>query len=110
MSIANKDLYDRKYTYNELKSNIYAVSLLDILKTQDLTLDFCVKYILNEDFQLLDEDKTITINTVNKYQPHLSKNKLINSLINNKKLGRKGFTKRIDSFEDFESYMNRHLT
>ena len=110
MLISNEDLYERKYTYDELKNNIYAVSLLDILKTQDLTLEFCVKYILNEDFQLLDEDKTITINTVNKYQPHLSKNKLINSITNNKKLVRKGFTKRIDSFEDFESYMNRHLT
>ena len=39
------DLYNNKYDMQTLKENIYAVSLWDILKTQVLTRDFCVKYI-----------------------------------------------------------------
>ena len=97
MILTNEDLYKKKYDYETLKTNIYVVSLLDILKTQKLTSDFCVKYILNKDFQLSKEEEEINIETIKKYQPHLSD-------IDNKIL-----KKRIDSVEDFESYMNRHL-
>ena len=97
MILTNEDLYKKKYDYETLKTNIYVVSLLDILKTQKLTLDFCVKYILNKNFQFSKEEEDINIQTIKKYQPHLLD-------IDNKIL-----KKRIDSVEDFESYMNRHL-
>jgi hypothetical protein len=107
MSITTADLYKNQYDYNTLKTNIYVVSLMDILKTQRLTADFCVKYILNTDFQFTDEDQSITIYTVKKYQPHILDIDLQNAIIiaTNKKMRRE----RIDSFEDFESYMNRHI-
>ena len=91
------DLYKKKYDYETLKTNIYVVSLLDILKSQTLTSEFCVKYILNKDFQFTKEEQEINIETIKKYQPHLLD-------IDNKIL-----KKRIDRVEDFESYMNRHL-
>ena len=101
MSILNEDLYKQKYDYNTLKTNISAVSLLDILKTQILTKEFCIKYILNTDFQLSDEETYINENIVKKYQPHLQNIKLTCNKKNN--------LKRVDSFEDFESFANRHL-
>ena len=97
MILTNEDLYKKKYDYETLKTNIYVVSLLDILKTQKLTSDFCVKYILNKNFQFSKEEEDINIQTIKKYQPHLLD-------IDNKIL-----KKRIDSVEDFESYMNRQL-
>ena len=97
MILSNEELYKKKYDYETLKTNIYVVSLLDILKTQKLTSDFCVKYILNKNFQFSKEEEDINIQTIKKYQPHLLD-------IDNKIL-----KKRIDSVEDFESYMNRHL-
>jgi hypothetical protein len=97
MILTNEDLYKKKYDYETLKTNIYVVSLLDILKSQKLTSDFCVKYILNKDFQFSKEEEEINIETIKKYQPHLLD-------IDNKLL-----RKRINSMEDFESYMNRHL-
>jgi hypothetical protein len=107
MFITKDDLYKTKYDYNTLKANIYVVSLLDILKTQDLTADFCVKYILNHDFQFTVEDQSISFETVIKYQPHISDIEFIESFIKvtNKKMKRE----RVDSIEDFESYMNRYF-
>jgi len=105
--ITTDDLYKNQYDYETLKANIYAVSLFDILKTQRLSADFCVKYILNKDFQLLDQDKLITSDMISQYQPHIIYDDLINAIIiaTDKKM--RG--ERIDSVEDFESYMNRHL-
>ncbi len=107
MIITKDDLYKNQYDYDDLKANIYAVSLLDVLKTQKLSVNFCVKYILNKDFQISDEDKLINMEIVKKYQQHLSEMELIETVVklNNKKM----IGERIDSVEDFESYMNRHL-
>jgi hypothetical protein len=101
------DLYSNQYDYKTLKANIYVVSLIDVLKTQKLTADFCVKYILNTDFQLRDEEETITISMVKTYQPHILDIDFVNAIIRatNKKL----LGQRIDSIEDFESYMNKHI-
>jgi hypothetical protein len=107
MVITKDDLYKNQYDYETLKANIYAVSLMDILKTQKITSDFCVKYILNEDFQFTDEDQSISMETVKQYQPHLSEIDLIGAIM--KATHKKMMGKRIDSIEDFETYMNRHL-
>lgn len=106
MILTNEELYKKNYDYKTLQSNIYVVSLLDILKTQKLTCDFCVKYILNKDFQLSKEEEEINIETIKKYQPHLSDIDILNAYLTcnkNKK------NKRIDSVEDFEAYMNKNL-
>lgn len=68
------NLHAQQYDYNTLKTNIYDVSLVDILKTQKLTANFCHKYILNKDYQLTPEEQSITIYDVLKCQPHLSIN------------------------------------
>lgn len=107
MSITTEDLYKQNYSYEILKANIYVVSLIDVLKTQKLTAEFCIKYILNTDFQLSDEDQKITITIVKKYQPHILDIDFVNTITRetNKKL--KG--ERVDSVEDFDSFMNRHI-
>ncbi len=106
MLTCNNDLYLNQYDYETLKTNIYVVSLIDILKTQILTAEFCVKYILNNKFQLADEDQNITMELVKKLQPHLTDDDFykVELSVSMKRLNRQ----RIDSFEDFESYANRH--
>jgi hypothetical protein len=74
-------------------------SLLDVLKTQKLTSDFCVKYILNTDFQILDEDQNITPEMVIKYQTHISLKNLIKEITY--------YNSDDDSVDDFETVSNR---
>jgi hypothetical protein len=106
MSITKEDLYTKQFNLETLKANIYAVSLTDILKTQKLTADFCIKYILNSDFQFTDEDQVITIELVRKFQPHISN---IDFILAQESAEKKRVKKeRIDSFEDFETYANKH--
>ena len=70
------DLYNKQYDMQTLKENIYAVSLWDILKTQTITKEFCVKYILNKNYQMLEEDEKITFKDVLQLQPHIDKREL----------------------------------
>lgn len=94
------DLYNNKYDMQTLKENIYAVSLWDILKTQVLTRDFCVKYILNKNYQMEEEDQKITFQDVLRLQPHIEKRDLLVGIIN--------YSPDDDSYEDFDSFSNRH--
>ena len=94
------DLYNKKYSRKQLKEYIYAVPLIDILKTQDLDCSFCVRYILNENYHFLSEDENITIDDVLKYQPHISKTQLL--------IGLATYKRSDDSVEDFESFALRH--
>jgi hypothetical protein len=57
--------------------NIYLFNLVDILKTQDLTEEFIVNYILNPNYQLTSEEKSITILDVLKNQPKINVNKFM---------------------------------
>ena len=93
------DLYNNQYDLPILKEYIYAVSLWDILKTQKLTIDFCVKYILNKNYQLTKEE-AINFRDVLQFQPHLDKRDLLVGIVN--------YSPDDDSFEDFESFANRH--
>jgi hypothetical protein len=90
-------LYNKKYTREELKKNIYALKLLDILKTQKIDAKFAVYYILNKNYQLHKDDK-ITINIVLHYQPHLSFNMIQKELLN--------YDSDNDSIKDFECVSN----
>lgn len=89
------DLYNKKYTREELKKYIYAVKLIDILKTQKLDVTFLVRYILNPNYQLTEEDETITIEMVLQFQPHIEKKRLQMEMF--------FYDKDDDSVEDFES-------
>lgn len=101
MFITKDDLYKNQYSRNILKDNIYAVSLLDILKTQRLSAEFCVKYILNPDFQLLNEDQKIDTELVMELQPHISRVELVTAQVDASR--KKQLKQRVDSF-DFDQY------
>jgi hypothetical protein len=93
------DLYNKKYDRQTLKDNIYAVKLIDILKTQTLDVTFVVRYILNSKYQLHDEDQTITPEIVLKYQPHIPSKSLIQEITY--------YNSDDDSVDDFETVSNR---
>ena len=90
----------KKFHRVTLKQNIYAVKLIDILKTQILDISFIVRYILSDLYQLTDEDKSINIDLVLKLQPHIQREFLIIEL--------KEYNSDDDSVEDFQAYSERH--
>ena len=93
------DLYNNKYDRETLKKNIYAVKLIDILKTQTVDVTFAVRYILNTKYQLDEEDLQITYLTVLKYQPHITKLELYSYMTT--------YNSDDDSVEDFETVSNK---
>jgi hypothetical protein len=70
-------LYNTKFSIDALIRNIYLFNLKEILKTQDLTEEFIVNYILNPKYQLTEEEKSITILDVLKNQPKINVNKFM---------------------------------
>jgi len=93
------DLYNNKYDRKILKDNIYAVKLIDILKTQKIDVNFAVKYILNVKYQLNDDDIGITAPIVLKYQTHITYDELQKAL--------REYESDDDSIDDFETVANR---
>ena len=93
------DLYNNKYDRQTLKDNIYAVKLIDILKTQKIDLTFAVRYILNKNYQITDEDTMISSSLVLHFQPHIKHHELQKALYD--------YESDDDSIEDFESVSNR---
>ena len=94
------NLYNNKYSRQILKEHIYALKFIDILKTQTLEITFIVRYILNDLYQLDEEDKSIDIDLVLKYQSHIQREELINAL--------EYYDSDEDSVEDFQSFSERH--
>ena len=88
------DLYNNKYDRETLKKNIYAVKLIDILKTQQIDVTFAVRYILNKKYQLHSEDN-INEQMVLFYQPHISAMRLVIEL--------SMYSPDDDSTDDFET-------
>jgi hypothetical protein len=93
------DLYKNKYDRETLKKYIYAVKLIDILKTQTLDVTFVVRYILNIKYNFFEEDDIITPKIVLFYQPHINKDELEKELI--------FYDSDDDSIEDFETISNK---
>jgi hypothetical protein len=93
------DLYNNKYDRKTLKEHIYDLKLSDILKTQTLDITFIVRYILSDLYQLDDEDRSIDVDMVIKYQPHIQREELMELLMN--------YDSDEDSVEDFEAYSKR---
>ena len=90
------DLKNQKYSINDLIWNIYALDLLEVLRTQYLTEEFAVDYILNKDYQMTEIEKRITIKNVLKYQTHLNSERLKYLIMN--------FDKKKRLFPNFEKY------
>ena len=63
-----------------LKNNINHLDLISILNTQELTVDFCVDFILNERYQVSSEEKNIDLLIVLNKQPHLNSKELFKKL------------------------------
>ena len=95
------DLYNNKYSRQILKDNIYAVKLIDILKTQKIDVTFAVRYILNNKYQIHDSDDNITAPVVLKYQPHITYDELQKAL--------QDYESDDDSIDDFDTVANRNL-
>lgn len=94
------DLYNQKYGRQVLKEHIYAVKMIDILKTQVLDLTFVVRYILSDLYQMHDDDRDITPEMVLHYQPHIGKDELFKALAE--------YNSDDDSVEDFQSFAERN--
>lgn len=71
------NLYNTQFSMEILINNIYLFNLVDILKTQELTEEFIVNYILNPNYQLKEEEKSITMLDVLKYQKKINVNKFM---------------------------------
>lgn len=93
------DLYNNKYSRKELKDNIYAVKLIDIVKTQIIDATFAVRYILNKKYQLYNDDK-ISVNILLKYQTHLSLDEIIRE--------QEKYDSDDDSIDDFLIFSERN--
>ncbi len=94
------DLYKNKYDRETLKQHIYAVKMIDILKTQILDVTFIVRYILNSKYHFSEEDEKITSKMIFLYQPHINKHELLKGLYL--------YDSDDDSIEDFETFANKH--
>ncbi len=75
-AITNLDLYSFRFPNHILEKNVNFLDLITLLKTQTLTYEFILEYILNEKYQITPEEKTIDIYDVIHNQPHLDINEL----------------------------------
>lgn len=82
--ISNIDLYSYKFPINILENNINNIDLLTLIKTQDLTYEFIIKYVLNEEYQITPEEKTIDIYDVVNNQKNIELEELKKKLNLNK--------------------------
>ena len=71
LTITNLDLYSHKFPTNILIANIDRLDLITIIKTQELTYDFIIGYVLNEKYQITPEEKTIDMYDVVNNQQHI---------------------------------------
>jgi len=64
-----------QYSEKILEKHIYEIHLMELLKTQKISASFAVRFLLNEKYQFLEDEK-ITIKNVLYYQPHLTREML----------------------------------
>ena len=69
-------LRNKKYNIDLLEKNINFLSIKTLLYTQDLTADFCVKYILNDKYASCVEDTFIRVGDVLNAQKHITKKEI----------------------------------
>lgn len=73
----DRDLLKNKYPVSVIEDNINNLSLFRILYTQHLTPEFCIKYILNEDYASCVEETYICDKDVLYHQPHIKQEDLM---------------------------------
>lgn len=88
MSLEKKNQNDEKIYDNDLRKKLYPIdvliknvehlSLSTLLRWQKLDANFCKKYILNEEYQSVEDKYKITYEYILKKQPHLSYEDLVN--------------------------------
>lgn len=71
MKLTDNDLRNHVYNLKELRENAENLSISTLLKWQHLDASFCKEFILNEDYQCVEEKYMIDIDYVLKMQPHL---------------------------------------
>ena len=71
LTITNLDLYSSKFSIDVLIANIDSLDLVTVIKTQELTYDFIIEYVLNDQYQITPEEKYIDIYDVVRNQPHI---------------------------------------
>lgn len=75
--ITNYNLRNKKYDINVLEQNVKNLSLKILVNTQKLTPEFCVKYILNENYMDCEEEKyLLTDGYVLECQHHITQKQL----------------------------------
>ena len=71
------DIHTLEYNIHTLEYNIDRLGLKRLLVTQNLTAEFCVKYLLNpEEHGMCVEDEYISKNDILLYQKHIRKEEL----------------------------------
>lgn len=70
-------LYNKKYSENELICNIQNLDLRQVIQTQTLSVTFCKTYILNSKYHSCEEDTYIDIHYILQHQKHLKLNDFV---------------------------------
>jgi hypothetical protein len=74
--LSDNMLCRKKYDVDLLEKNINSLSIKTLLYTQDLTPEFCVKYILNDKYASCVEDTFIRVGDVLNAQRHITKKEI----------------------------------
>lgn len=77
IKLCDSDLRKQQYPIEVLIENVDYLSIKTLLHWQKLDADFCKKYILNEEYQCVEEKYMVKIEYVLKRQHHLSYEELI---------------------------------
>lgn len=79
IELNDQDLLKKKYSIELLEQNIDNLSIARILNTQILSPEFCVKYILNEEYASCVEETYICDLDILHKQPHIRLIDLMNA-------------------------------
>ena len=81
ITITNQDLLKNKYSIDVLEYNMEEmnIDIKYVLSTQILTAEFCVNYILNDDYAYCEEDTYICEADILDKQPHITNEELNNA-------------------------------
>tara|TARA_Y100000816_G_scaffold210769_1_gene156472 strand:+ start:2332 stop:2592 length:261 start_codon:yes stop_codon:yes gene_type:complete len=83
MSLTDNNLLNNpnKYSIEELEKNINNLNKKILLSTQKLSVEFCIKYILDLDINNGNEDSYIfDVNYILSFQKHLTESKFLEIL------------------------------
>lgn len=86
--LSDLDIKYKKYNITELEENIDYLSQWALIKYQDLTAEFCAKYILDEQYASCGEDTYICMEDILQFQQHLLKEDIVNAYADIKKTTR----------------------